>query len=114
MGAGQFIPGPHYESSILGSRAVSKGAQDIAEKVAERYRDGVGVDESDLRDSIEARIVDGPDGPEAVVVAEDWKARLHEFGTSRVKPNGALRSAVDSLGLKLRVVAKGNRVSARG
>lgn len=101
-GGFRFVPRPGMARIVKSSKAVRAELEKKAKAVAKRYAEGVGSDSGDLRRSIRGEVVEGPDGPEGRILAEDWKARLHEYGTSRTRPNGALRRAVDAEGLKLR------------
>lgn len=96
-----FVPNPRFEAELLRSTFVKELTEAVAEEAAQRYRDSVPVDEGDLKDSVFGDVALTPDGFQGRVGATDWKAGLVEFGTSRRSPDGSLRRAVESLGLKI-------------
>jgi hypothetical protein len=75
----------------------------VVEEGAARYREGVPVATGDLQDSVFADVALTAEGWKGRVGASDWKAGLVEFGTSKSRPNGALRRAVEGLGLTFEV-----------
>lgn len=97
----KFVPDPGFEAALLRSTAVKKLLEAIAEQGAALYRDGVPVDEGDLRDSIFGDVALTEDGFRGRIGATDWKAALVELGTSLRDPDGSLRQAVETMGLTL-------------
>lgn len=94
-----FVPNPNFEEELLRSTFVKVILESLAEAGAALYRDGVPVDEGDLRDSVFGDVQLTGDGFAGRIGATDWKAALVELGTSLLAPNGSLRRAVESLGI---------------
>ena len=104
VGGVVFVPNPDFERELLRSTLAKTVLLELAEKGAALYRDGVPVDEGDLRDSVFGDVQLTEDGFAGRIGATDWKAALVELGTSLLAPNGSLRRAVESVGLTLEEV----------
>lgn len=96
-----FVPNPAFEAELLRSTFVKRLLEAAAEQGAAIYRDGVPVDEGDLRDSVFGDVALTEDGYKGRIGATDWKAALVELGTSLRDPDGSLRRAVESLGFTI-------------
>lgn len=94
-----FVPNPRFEEELLRSTFVKVILDELAKAAATLYRDGVPVDEGDLRDSVFGDVQLTADGFAGRIGATDWKAALVELGTSLLEPNGSLRRAIESIGL---------------
>lgn len=99
-----FVPNPDFEQELLRSTLVRMILVELAKEGAALYRDGVPVDNDDLRDSVFGDVQLTEDGFAGRIGATDWKAALVEFGTSVHDPDGSLRRAVESIGLTLEEV----------
>lgn len=95
------MPNPTFEAELVRSTFVKMLLEELAERGAALYRDGVPVDEGDLADSIFGDVALTSDGFAGRVGATDWKAGLVEFGTSLHAPDGSLRRAIESIGLTI-------------
>jgi hypothetical protein len=95
-----FKLNPHFAKEVLRAKFVKEKLEDLVEEGADRYRDGVPVDDADLRDSVFGEVALTEEGFKGRIGATDWKAALIEFGTSKRKPDGSLRRAVESLGIE--------------
>lgn len=96
-----FIPNPLFEAELLRSTFVKHLLEAAAEAGAAIYKDGVPVDEGDLRESIFGDVALTADGYKGRIGATDWKAALVELGTSLRDPDGSLRRAVETLGFTI-------------
>lgn len=96
-----FVPNPFFEEEIRASDGMRRVMEEVSTEVAADYRAGVPVDEGDLRDSIESDVLLDSRGWVGRVAGVDWKARITEYGTSRIPPDGSLRRAVEKAGLEL-------------
>lgn len=94
-----YVPNPDFADEVLRSSEVKELVTDLAERGADLYAEGVPRAEGDLADSIFSDVALTPDRYAGRVGATDYKAGLIELGTSRNPPNGALRRALESLGL---------------
>lgn len=101
LGGVRFIPNPDFEAELLRSTAVRDLLDELAKQGAAIYRDGVPVDEGELRSSVFGDVALTEDGYRGRIGATDWKAALVELGTSLHDPDGSLRRAVESLGLTI-------------
>lgn len=97
----RFVPNPSFEEELLRSSFVKRLLDELAKMGAELYRDGVPVAEGDLRDSVFGDVKLTADGFQGRIGATDWKAALVELGTSLRDPDGSLRRAIESIGLRL-------------
>lgn len=94
-----YVPNPSFEKELLRASFVKAILDELARSAAALYRDGVPVDEGDLRDSVFGDVQLTADGFAGRIGATDWKAALVELGTSLLEPNGSLRRAIESVGL---------------
>lgn len=94
-----FTLDPDFEKAFLRGAEMRAMLEPLVEEGAARYRDGVPVATGDLQDSVFGDVALTAEGWKGRVGATDWKAGLVEFGTSKNRPNGALRRAIESLGL---------------
>lgn len=94
-----FVPNPDFEEELLRSTLAKNVLDELAKEGAALYRNGVPVDEGDLRDSVFGDVQLTEDGFAGRIGATDWKAALVELGTSLLAPDGSLRRAVESIGL---------------
>ena len=99
-----FVPNPNFEEELRRASFVKEILDELAKEGAALYRDGVPVDEGDLRDSVFGDVQLTEDGFAGRIGATDWKAALVELGTSLLAPDGSLRRAVESIGLTLEEV----------
>ncbi len=90
-----------FEREVLRAGFVKDRLEELAVDGAELYREGVPVDEGDLRDSIFGDVALTAEGYKGRIGASDWKAALVEFGAGPTAPDGSLRRAVEALGLEL-------------
>lgn len=96
-----FVPNPDFEKDLLRATFVKDLLEAAAQQGAGIYKDGVPVDEGDLRDSIFGDVALTDEGYRGRIGATDWKAALVELGTSLRNPDGSLRRAVESLGFTI-------------
>lgn len=96
-----FVPSPSFEAELLRSDAVRDLLEEHASAAEAAYRDGVPVDEGDLKASVFSDVAMTDDGYRGRVGATDWKAALVELGTATRSPDGSLRRAIEGLGLEL-------------
>lgn len=96
-----FVADPTFERDVLRSLWVRDLLEKLTEDGADRYRDGVPFDLGDLFESIFSDVALTAKGWRGRVGADDWKAALIELGTSRMDPDGSLRRAVESLGVRI-------------
>lgn len=94
-----YVPDHDFREEVLRASIVKELLDGIAREGAEIYRDGVPVDEGDLRDSVFGDVVLTADGYQGRIGATDWKAALVEFGTSIRSPDGSLRRAMEAIGV---------------
>ena len=98
-----FVKKPGFEDEILRSTGVRDALEQIAEEGAARYREGVPVDEGDLRDSTFGDVALTDEGYVGRIGATDYKAALVEFGTFEHAPDASLREALESMGLEIEI-----------
>ena len=99
-----FVPNPFFEEEIRASDGMRRVMEEVSSEVAADYRASVranAYDTGDLFDSIESDVLLDSRGWVGRVAGVDWKARITEFGTSRIPPDGSLRRAVETNGLEL-------------
>lgn len=96
-----FVPNPGLEEHLLRSTEVKDHLEGLAQQIADEYVSRAPVDEGNLVDSIFGDVALTDEGFRGRVGATDWKAALVEFGTEEHSPDGSLRAAVESTGLKL-------------
>jgi len=96
-----YVPNRDFDDELLRSTLVKEILDAVARQGAELYRDGVPIDQGDLRDSIFGDVELTGDGYKGRIGATDWKAALVELGTSLRDPDASLRRALEALGFDL-------------
>lgn len=102
-----YIPNPDFPDEAVRATFVKVLLEELGKAGAELYRDGVPVDESDLRNGIFFDVQMTSDGFVGRIGSTDWKAALIEFGTSLHAPDGSLRQAIEGIGLTFEEVRGG-------
>lgn len=93
----------------VNNRNLQEDALEALQPVVDDARSLAPVDKGDLRDSIDAKVLE--DGTVAVVI-EDWKGHFFEFGTVKMRAQPMLIPAFDA-NEDLVVEWFGKRVGAR-
>lgn len=100
MPGSQFIPNPGFEGALLRSTEVRDYLVEKTEEIAERYREGVPVDDGDLQEGVFTEVDLGPEGYRGRVGNRAWHAGLVELGSSNNGPDGSFRRAVEAAGFE--------------
>lgn len=100
---GKFVPNPLFENAITRTTGTRDSLEELAEGVADRYREAVPVDEGDVRDGVFSDVALTEDGYVGRVGNRDWKAGLVEFGTFEHRPDASLREALEAAGLEAEI-----------